>query len=60
MRIQDALRLLPSSEPQPDIIVARPRRDFDEGGHPTAEDTLLVIEVADSSLYTEILGRGSE
>lgn len=53
VRIQDALRLLPRSEPQPDVIVARPRRDFYEGGHPTAEDTLLVIEVADSSLYTD-------
>jgi Uma2 family endonuclease len=53
VRIQDALRLLPRSEPQPDIIVARPRRDFYEGGHPTAEDTLLVIEVADSSLHTD-------
>lgn len=53
VRVQDALRLFPRSEPQPDIIVARARRDFYEGGHPTAEDTLLVIEVADSSLYTD-------
>lgn len=53
VRVQDALRLLPRSEPEPDVIVARPRRDFYEGGHPTAEDTLLVIEVADSSLYTD-------
>ena len=53
VRIQDALRLLPMSEPEPDVVVARPRRDFYEGGHPTAEDTLLVIEVADSSLHTD-------
>ncbi len=53
VRIQDALRLLPRSEPEPDVIVVRPRRDFYEGSHPTAEDTLLVIEVADSSLHTD-------
>ena len=48
--VQNPLRLLPRSEPQPDVILARPRRDFYAGAHPTAEDVFLVIEVADSTL----------
>ncbi|MGH3931807.1 MAG: Uma2 family endonuclease [Pseudonocardiaceae bacterium] len=53
VRVQNPIRLLPRSEPQPDIVVARRRRDRYASGHPTAEDTLLVIEVADSSLHTD-------
>ncbi|MDQ3152407.1 MAG: Uma2 family endonuclease, partial [Actinomycetota bacterium] len=48
--VQNPLRLLPRSEPQPDLVVASFRRDFYQSAHPTAEDVLLVIEVADSSL----------
>jgi Uma2 family endonuclease len=48
--VRNPLRLLPRSEPQPDFIVARSRRDFYAGAHPTAEDVLLVVEVADSTL----------
>lgn len=51
--VQNPLRLLPSSEPQPDLVVARFRRDFYQGAHPTADDVQLVIEVADSSLRTD-------
>ena len=51
--VQNPLRLLPRSEPQPDLVVARFRRDFYQSAHPTAEDVLLVIEVADSSLRTD-------
>lgn len=51
--VQNPLRLLPRSEPQPDFILARPRRDFYAGAHPTAEDVFLVIEVADSTLRTD-------
>ncbi|HEY4006432.1 MAG TPA: Uma2 family endonuclease [Pseudonocardia sp.] len=53
VRGQNPLRLLPRSEPQPDVTVARYRRDFYRGAHPTAEDILLLIEVADSSLRTD-------
>ncbi len=53
--VQNPLRLLPRSEPQPDFIVARSRRDFYAGAHPTAEDVLLVIEVADSTLRKDRL-----
>lgn len=37
------------SEPQPDLLILRPRADFYSGGHPTPEDVRVVIEVADTS-----------
>jgi Uma2 family endonuclease len=37
------------SEPQPDLLILRPRSDFYSGSHPTPEDVRVVIEVADSS-----------
>lgn len=39
------------SEPQPDIVLLKPRDDFYTRSHPTPEDVLLLIEVADSSIY---------
>jgi Uma2 family endonuclease len=53
IRVQNPVRLIPRSEPQPDIVVARRRRDRYSSAHPTSEDTLLVVEVADSSLHTD-------
>jgi Uma2 family endonuclease len=38
------------SEPEPDVIVLKPRSDDYMTGHPRAEDVLLLIEVADTSL----------
>jgi Uma2 family endonuclease len=38
------------SEPQPDLLLLSPRDDFYTSRHPVAEDVLLVIEVADTSL----------
>ncbi|CAN1210460.1 Putative restriction endonuclease domain-containing protein [Tumidithrix helvetica PCC 7403] len=48
--IQNPIRLPDYSEPQPDITILLPRDDFYAGKFPQAEDTLLLIEVADSSL----------
>ena len=39
-----------SSRPQPDITLLKWRDDFYRGKRPTAEDVILLIEVADSSL----------
>lgn len=39
------------SRPEPDVFWVTAKRYFD--GHPTAKDTLLAIEVADSSLRTD-------
>jgi Uma2 family endonuclease len=49
-RVQGPLRLNRRNEPQPDLMLLRPRADFYESGHPTAADVLLLVEVADSSL----------
>ncbi|MEA1050930.1 Uma2 family endonuclease [Lamprobacter modestohalophilus] len=48
--VQDPLTLQPRSEPEPDLMLLRPRDDFYEGANPTPADTLLVIEICDSSL----------
>ncbi len=50
VRVQNPMRLLPRSEPQPDILVAARRLDFYASAHPAAEDSRLIIEVADSTL----------
>jgi Uma2 family endonuclease len=47
---QNPLRLGDLSEPQPDVVLLRPRTDFYASGTPTAEDVLLLVEVAESSL----------
>ena len=38
------------SELQPDIMLLKPRADFYADAHPLADDVLLLIEVADTSL----------
>jgi Uma2 family endonuclease len=48
--VQDPIRLDDYSEPQPDIALLKPRADFYAQGLPQAEDVLLIIEVADSSV----------
>ena len=49
--VQNPLRLDRLNEPQPDFAVFRPRADFyATGERPGPADTLLVIEVADTSL----------
>ncbi|MEJ1963796.1 MAG: hypothetical protein WDO56_20430 [Gammaproteobacteria bacterium] len=45
-----AKRLDAFSEPQPDFALLAPREDFYEHQPPTAADTLLVIEVSDSTI----------
>lgn len=47
--VQDPIRLGEYSEPQPDLALLKPRADFYRNAHPTAEDVLLVVEVADTS-----------
>ena len=50
IQIQNPLHLADQSEPEPDIMLLRPRADDYTASHPTPADVLLVIEVADSSL----------
>jgi Uma2 family endonuclease len=47
--VQNPIRLDDFSEPQPDLALLKPRKDFYSTSHPTAADVLVVIEVADTS-----------
>ena len=48
--VQNPVQLNAYSEPQPDLMLLQPRDDFYAEHHPTPEDVLLLIEVADTSL----------
>jgi Uma2 family endonuclease len=48
--VQDPIVLGEFSSPQPDVAVLTYRSDYYSDSHPTAADTHLVIEVADTSL----------
>ena len=48
--VQDPVTLPDFAEPQPDIMLLRPREDDYARSNPTAGDVLLIVEVADSSL----------
>jgi Uma2 family endonuclease len=50
VRTQGSVRLNLYSEPQPDLVLLRPRPDFYMTCHAGADDILLVIEVADSTI----------
>jgi Uma2 family endonuclease len=48
--VQNPLQLGDFSEPEPDFMLLKPNDDFYSSRHPIANDVLLLIEVADSSL----------
>lgn len=48
--VQNPVRLSDLSEPQPDLMLLRPRPDCYAKGHPGPGDILLLVEVSDSSL----------
>lgn len=48
--VQRPIRLSAHSEPQPDLVLLKPRADFYSTIHPTASDVLLLIEVSDTTL----------
>jgi Uma2 family endonuclease len=50
VRVQGAVRLSRFSQPQPDIALLAPSANFYLDKHPTAADTLLIIEVSDTTL----------
>jgi Uma2 family endonuclease len=54
VRCQWPLRLGDYSEPEPDIALVRPHEDDYESRHPTAADTLLVIEVSATTLDDDL------
>jgi len=48
--IQDPIILDDQSEPQPDVVLLRPRSDYYATGHPQPDDIYLLIEVAENSI----------
>ena len=50
VRVQGAVRLDLFNEPEPDIVLLRPRDDFYASAHPGPADIFLIIEVAESSI----------
>lgn len=49
VRVQGSVRLGPRSEPEPDLILLRPRADYYAAEPATGADVLTLIEVMDSS-----------
>ena len=49
VRVQGSFRLSGFTEPQPDVILLKPTEDFYWSRPAAGEDTLLVIEVSDST-----------
>ncbi len=49
VRVQSPIALDAYSEPEPDVVLLRPRTDFYADAHPTASDVLLAVEVSDTS-----------
>ncbi|PSB39249.1 Uma2 family endonuclease [Aphanothece minutissima] len=54
LRVEAPLDLGPADEPEPDLALVARRDDDYWDAHPTAADTALVIEVADSSLAFDL------
>jgi Uma2 family endonuclease len=52
--VQDPLILNKTSAPQPDLMVLRMRADRYFSAHPHANDALLVVEVADTTLAYDL------
>ena len=51
--VQNPVRLDDFSEPVPDVALLKPHEDFYAAHHPTPEDVLLIVEVSDSSTFTD-------
>jgi Uma2 family endonuclease len=51
---QLVVRLSDISEPQPDLVLVKPRADFYKKKHPGPADTFLIIEVSESSLRYDL------
>jgi Uma2 family endonuclease len=50
VRVQSPLRLDAYNEPEPDLMLLKPRDDDYQGRHPGAADVLLLVEVSETSL----------
>lgn len=50
LQSQDPIIIPPNSEPEPDVAILKNKDDDYLNSHPAAQDLLLLIEIADSSL----------
>jgi hypothetical protein len=50
VNVQSPLRLDAYSEPEPDLMILRPRAGGYRASHPNAADVLLLVEVSETSL----------
>ena len=50
IRVQLPIHIDDFNEPEPDIAVVRPRTDMYASAHPSQTETLLLVEVSDSTL----------
>jgi len=50
VRVQDPITLNDDTEPEPDVVVVKPREDAYLSAHPSPNDVLMVIEVSDTTL----------
>ena len=50
VRVQGSVRLNLYTEPEPDVVLLRPRSDFYASQHPGPADILLIVEIAESSI----------
>lgn len=48
--VQNPIRVIPDSEPQPDVALLRPLADFYKEAHPGPLDILVLIEVSETSI----------
>ncbi|MBE9129248.1 MULTISPECIES: Uma2 family endonuclease [unclassified Coleofasciculus] len=53
IRVQLPITLRPNSEPEPDVAVVGINADEYQESHPTPDDIFLIVEVADTTLYTD-------
>jgi Uma2 family endonuclease len=51
--VQNPVRLDDHSEPQPDLMLAKPAPDFYRKRHPQPADVFLLVEISDASLVTD-------
>lgn len=53
VRIQNPIRLNEFSEPVPDIVILKSRKDYYAARHPIPSDVFLIIEVSDTSVVSD-------
>lgn len=58
VRNQNPIRLDDFSEPEPDIVLAKPPREKYFENHPTPEDVLLIVEISDTTLGRDRFAKG--